>query len=93
MGPRPGRRADVQRMGFPEAIAEAIASHHGSDDPDVRQLPPVNLSALIGEVDEERGVEELVERAHATMGLDHDQVRTLVDDCFRCAEEIAEQFA
>ena len=78
--------------GFPESIAEAIASHHGSDNPDVRQLPPVTLSGLIGEVDEERGVEELVEQAHATMGLDRDQVRELVHESFRSAEEIAEQF-
>ena len=79
--------------GFPESIAEAIAGHHGSDDPEINQLPPVNLVALIPEVDEERGVEQLIEQAHATMGLDRDQVHELVEDSFRNAEEIAGQFA
>ena len=78
--------------GFPESIAEAIAAHHGSEDPEVHQLPPVNLAALIREVNEELGVEQLVEQAEATMKLAGDTVRELIVESFRSAEEIAQQF-
>ena len=77
---------------FPESIAEAIALHHGTDDPEIHQLPPVNLASLIPEVDQESAVEQLIEQAHSTLGLDRDQVRELIDDSFRHAEEIANQF-
>ena len=77
---------------FPESIVEAIASHHGTDDPEIHQLPPINLASLIPEVDQESAVEQLIEQAHSTLGLDRDHVRELVDDSFRHAEEIASQF-
>ena len=79
--------------GFPEVIAEAIASHHGTSDADVHALPPVNLAALIPEVDGDRGIVAVAERAHDVMGMDTDAVRALVENSFLQAEEIAEQFA
>ena len=75
---------------FPEVIAEAIASHHGSDDPEVRVLPPVTLSALIPEVNAVGGIDLLTQRAHEATGLDPSDVRALVEESFRNAEEIAE---
>ena len=77
---------------FPDVIAEAIASHHGTDDGDVRTLPPVDLAALIPEVDGERAIATVAERAHAAVGMDADDVRELVENSFLQAEEIAEQF-
>ena len=79
--------------GFPTVIAEAIAAHHGSDDADVHELSPVNLAALIPEIDGERGVVAVAERAHDAMGMDTDEVRALVENGFLQAEEIAQQFA
>ncbi len=80
---------------FPEVIAQAIASHHGlpgHPDATAHPLEPVNVAMLIREVDEARGVAELVERAHATLGLAEDDIRGLVDESFHNAEEIAAQF-
>lgn len=79
--------------GFPAVIAEAIAAHHGSDDADVHELPPVNLAALIPEIDGERGVAAIAACAHDSMGLDTDDVRELVESSFLQAEEIAQQFS
>ena len=79
--------------GFPTVIAEAIAAHHGSDDADVHELPPVNLAALIPEINGERGVAAVAEHAHDSMGMDTDEVRALVETSFLQAEEIAQQFA
>ena len=81
--------------GFPDVIARAIASHHSSDDgddADSRTLAPVNLVALIPEVDDDRAIAALAERAHDTMGMDADEVRKIVENSFVQAEEIAEQF-
>ena len=81
---------------FPEVIAESIASHHGiPGDPDTTAHPlePVNVAVLLREVDEARGIAELIDRAHVTLDLGEDDVRGLVDDSFRNAEEIAAQFA
>ena len=77
---------------FPGAIADAIAAHHGSDDPEVRELVPVNLAVRIPEIEAERGVDALVEHAHATLGLNVDDVRGLVEESFRRGDEIADQF-
>ncbi len=79
--------------GFPEVIAEAIASHHGTSDPDVRELPPVTVAALIPEVDGDRGIAAVAERAHDVMGMDLDAAQELVENSFLQAGEIAEQFA
>ena len=79
--------------GFPTVIAEAIAAHHGSDDAEVHELPPVNLAALIPEINGERGVAAVAEHAHDSMGMDTDEVRALVETSFLQAEEIAQQFA
>ena len=78
---------------FPESIAEAISAHHGSDDPEIHQLQPVNLVARIREVDDGPGLERFIEEVHATLGLEPDRVRELVDESFHDAEEIAQQFA
>ena len=78
--------------GFPELIAGAIASHHGASDPDVRELPPVSLAALIPEVDGDRGVAAVAERAHDVMGMELDAAQELVESSFLQAGEIAEQF-
>ena len=78
---------------FPDVIAEAIASHHGSDDPETRMLPAVNLAVLIPEVNAEAGIELLTQRVHESTGIDPSDVRTLVEESFHNAEEIAEQFA
>lgn len=82
----------ANEWGFPASIAEAIASHHGSGDPTLRELVPVSLTALIREVDDEANVEELIEQAHAKTGLDRDRLRELVENSFRDAAQIAEQF-
>ncbi len=78
---------------FPDIIAEAIASHHGSRDPEIHELPPVTLAARIREIDAEGCVGEVAERAHAVIGLDVAAAQSLVEESFRHAEEIAEQFA
>ena len=94
MGPCTGRGADVAGWRFPKSIAEAIASHHGSDDPDVHQLRPVTLVAWIRETDEDPAdLGALVEQDHTTIGMEPDRVRALIDESFRNAEEIAQQFA
>jgi HD-like signal output (HDOD) protein len=77
---------------FPDVIAEAIASHHGGDDSEKRVLPAVNLAALIPEVDAEAHIEVLTQRVHESTGLEPSDVHTLVEESFRDAEEIAEQF-
>ena len=78
---------------FPKSIAEAIASHHGCDDPDVHQLRPVTLVAWIRETDEDPAdLGMLVEQVHMTIGMEPDRVRALIDESFRNAEEIAQQF-
>ena len=78
--------------GFPDVIAEAIASHHGSHDGDIHGLPPVSLAALIPEVDGERAIATVAERAHDAIGMHADDVRALVENSFLQAEEIAGQF-
>lgn len=78
---------------FPESIAEAIAAHHGSDSPDLHALTPVTLVARIREVDEASDLDPLVDDIRTTMGLEPDRVRTLIDESFTNAEEIAQQFA
>ena len=80
---------------FPEVIAGGIALHHaGIADPDTEGHPltPVNVAVRIREVDEPRGVAELVECANTALGLAEDEVRSLLDDSFRSADEIAAQF-
>ena len=77
---------------FPDGIAEAIASHHGGDDPEMRVLPAVNLAALIPEVNAEAHIEVLTQRVHESTGLEPSDVHALVEESFRNAEEIAEQF-
>ena len=81
-----------REWGFPHAIVEAIGSHHGTEDTEIHTLPPVNLAALIPEVDGDRAIAAVAERAHDAMGLDADDVRALVENSFLQAEEIAEQF-
>lgn len=75
--------------GFPESIA----SHHGSDDAELRQLPPVNLVAQITEEDDGSDLDGLVDAIHSTIGIDPEDVRTLIDESFASADEIAQQFA
>ena len=78
--------------GFPDVIAEAIVSHHGTSDEGVHELRPVTLAALIPEVDGDRGIAAVADRAHHMMGMDTDTVRELVENSFLQAEEIAGQF-
>ena len=81
-----------REWGFPDVIAEAIASHHGGDAGDAPTLPAVNLAALIPEVDGDLAIAAVAERAHEAIGMDVDDVRELVENSFLQAEEIAEQF-
>jgi HD-like signal output (HDOD) protein len=77
---------------FPDVIAEAIAAHHGGADPETRGLPAVNLAVQIPEVSPEAHLDRLARQAHELTGLDPSDVQTLLDESFRNAEEIAEQF-
>ena len=81
-----------REWGFPDVIAEAIASHHDSHDGDFHALAPVSLAALIPEVDGEGAIATVAERAHNAIGMDADEVRSLVENSFLQAEEIAGQF-
>ena len=70
----------------------AIASHHGSVDPDRPALPAVNLAASIPEVNAEGYVGLLSEQIQESTGLDRSEVEALVEQSFSAAEEIAGQF-
>ena len=81
-----------REWGFPEVIAEAIASHHGSEAGDAPRLPAVNLAALIPEVDGDLAITTVADRAHDAIGIDVNDAVELVGNSFLQAEEIAEQF-
>lgn len=85
--------APPNQRDFADVIAQAIAAHHGTDDPNVHELSPVNVAVLIPEVDETRAVGVLTERAQEVLGIDPADTRQIVEESFCHAEEIAEQFA
>ena len=53
---------------------------------------PVSLTALIREVDDDGDVEKLIEQTHTKTGLARDRLQELVENSFRDAQQIAEQF-
>lgn len=57
------------------------------------RLAPVNLVAAIREVDDPPDLERLIQQVHLNLGLETGAVRQLIDESFRDAEEIAQQFA
>jgi HD-like signal output (HDOD) protein len=77
---------------FPERQACAIAAHHSTDDEGPEPLPAVGLVSVLREVDEQLGVEQLVENAHRRFGMAKDEVAELVQSSFETAAEISELF-
>ncbi len=78
---------------FPDELTDAIAAHHGTTDGDPAGLAAVNLVAPLREVDEEIGIERLVETAHDSYGLSKDETKQLVEESFESAREISQLFS
>ncbi len=79
--------------GFPETIGEAIAAHHGCDDPETRPLAAVSLVAELCETRLEESSERLIGRAIHELGQPEDQVRQWVEEGLTDGEELAGHFA
>ncbi|ANM30085.1 hypothetical protein ABI59_11640 [Acidobacteria bacterium Mor1] len=79
--------------GFPEAIGEAIAVHHGSEDSEAQPLVAVSLVAELCETRLEESSERLIGRATEELGQPAEQVRQWVEDGLADGEELAGHFA
>jgi HD-like signal output (HDOD) protein len=75
--------------GLPENIAAAIRGHHGAQVPDYKALAPVRLVSILREEEESSGVDEMIETARDTYGLDQEQLEAMIDPCFEKAGELA----
>ena len=77
---------------FPERQAQAIAEHHDEADDDPPALPAVRLVAALREIEEQAGIERLVERTRETYGVPADETIALVRASFESADEISRLF-
>jgi HD-like signal output (HDOD) protein len=75
---------------FPESIAVAIGGHHGAQYEGHEPLAPVNLVALLGENEENLGVDVLIAEAHARYGIPIEEARELVESSFEKGEALAQ---
>ena len=74
---------------LPENLGLAVGGHHQPQG-SVEGCPPaLCLVALIREVEDTSGIDELIALAQGRYGLDKDQLVALVDKSFEDAEELA----
>ncbi len=78
------------RWEFPEAVSEAIATHHDALSDESVVLAPVRLVASLVESDEERGVDTLIRNAHEYFQLDADRTAELLEEAFLDAASLEE---
>ncbi len=77
---------------LPELLGHAIGSHHGTGDPDWAELPAVRLVSLLREVNEDPGIELLIETAHESYHVARDAAAAAVEQSREAAGEIAALF-
>ncbi len=82
-------RVICERWQLPEDLGCAIGGHHADTDAEAEVPSPVRLAALLGETDEEAGVQRLVECASARHGLDRDRLLELVAEALEEGESLA----
>jgi len=78
---------------LPDRISEAIATHHGVEPAAPCVLPAVELVAHLREVDEQYGVELLVETAYERFEIPKDISTELLHDSAEAATDLARLFA
>lgn len=77
---------------FPEKLADSIALHHAEDLDAQEVFPAVCLVASLREVNEEEGIERLVETTHARYHVPKDETVEMLERSFADAETIARLF-
>ena len=77
---------------FPERLASAIGSHHGTHDEGLAPLPAVQLAAHLREFEEGEGIDEIVERAYDAYCLPKDESAELIRKSFEESAAIERLF-
>ncbi|MCP3979363.1 MAG: HDOD domain-containing protein [bacterium] len=80
-----------QEWGFPELLSRSIGSHHEAFEEQTEEvaLPAAGLVALLREVDEQTGIDRLVDAAQQHFGLEADCTVETLRSSFEAAEEFA----
>ncbi len=77
---------------FPDRLASAIGSHHGTGEEDMVALPAVQLVAHLREVEEGDGTDEIIERAYDVYHLPKDESAELIRVSFEESAAVARLF-
>lgn len=78
-----------QSWDLPQLLTEAIGSHHGTAEQEIATLPAARLVSPLREVNEDAGIEQLVELAHRDYSLAKDESIEIVDSARESSLELA----